>query len=69
MTNNEIRRITRKIAATGITNMFDVPAVLQIADAMGYNEYARWVLENKSTYGKLVLTGKLPGDDEDGDFE
>ena len=69
MTNSEIRRITRKIAATGMTNMFDVPVVIQIAETMGYNEYAHWVHANKSAYGAMVLTGKLSDDDEDGGDE
>jgi hypothetical protein len=69
MSNDEIRQITRRIADTGLTNMFDQRVVIQIAEAMGYIEYAEWARHNRSAYGRLILTGRLPGDEEGNEAE
>ncbi|MDR1263336.1 MAG: DUF5049 domain-containing protein [Oscillospiraceae bacterium] len=65
MTNVEIKAGVRLIARLGYTNMFARQNVIEIAKSLGNDKLARWIEENQTAYGNLILTGKLP-DDEDG---
>ena len=48
------------IRDSGVTNMFDVNTVKNVADILGYNELVNFINKNKSTYSKFIFTGKLP---------
>jgi hypothetical protein len=62
MTKAEILRITLLIRDGGRVNMCHVMGVAQVADSMGYYEFAEWVRQNKSTFFSLILTGEFPDD-------
>lgn len=45
---------------TGETNMFDVGAVLRIANRLGYTELVAFIETCPRQYLKTIITGKLP---------
>jgi len=69
LNNKDLKAVVRRIASTGATNMFFLNNVISIAEAMGEYEVALWIREHKAEYGTLILYGKLPGDEEEGDAE
>lgn len=42
---------------TGLTNMFDVAVVIDIAKALGYNTTAKWIQANMIEYAKGIIQG------------
>lgn len=42
----------------GITNMFDIATVQQIAVELNFNELARYIQENRNKYFNFILYGK-----------
>jgi hypothetical protein len=46
------------IRATGETNMFDVPKVLEIALRNEYHELLGFLADNKASYARFILTGE-----------
>ena len=64
MTNNDIRMATRQLASIGAYNMFDRTNVVKLAESLGFHEYAQWVTQNPIAYCELILSGRLPGDDD-----
>jgi len=42
---------------TGLTNMFDINSVLEIAYGKGFDEAVEWIRENKAAYCKFILNG------------
>lgn len=42
---------------TGLTNMFDVAVVIDIAKAFGYNTTAKWIQANMIEYAKGIIQG------------
>jgi hypothetical protein len=45
------------VRESGLTNMFDRPVVIQLAETMGFTETARWV----EAHGDLYATGIFQG--------
>jgi len=45
------------VRLSGLTNMLDRPAVAEIAEAMGYEESARWVREHRDLYARAIFQG------------
>lgn len=42
---------------TGLTNMFDVPVVIDIAKTLGYRTTAKWIQANMIEYAKGIIQG------------
>ena len=42
---------------TGLTNMFDVAVVIDIANTLGYNITAKWIQANMIEYAKGIMQG------------
>lgn len=53
----EVREGLEAVRLSGLTNMLDRPAVARIAAAMGYDDCARWVRENRALYARGVFCG------------
>ena len=53
----DVREGLEAVRLSGLTNMLDRPAVAQIAAAMGYDDCARWVQENRDLYAHGVFQG------------
>ena len=45
------------VRLSGLTNMLDRAAVIEIAEGMGYEESARWVRENRGEYARAIFQG------------
>jgi len=45
------------VRQSGLTNMLDRPAVAEIAEAMGYEESARWLREHRDLYARAIFQG------------
>ena len=45
------------VRLSGLTNMLDRAAVIEIAEDMGYEESARWVRENRGEYARAIFQG------------
>lgn len=53
-----IRQQILAVRETGLTNMFDLPAVQRIANDMLFFELVVFLEENRSEYVHYILTGK-----------
>lgn len=42
---------------TGLTNMFDVAVVIDIAKTLGYSTTAKWIQANMIEYAKGIIQG------------
>ena len=45
------------VRLSGLTNMLDRAAVIEIAEGMGYEESARWLRENRGEYARAIFQG------------
>ena len=45
------------IRDTGLTNMFDVKTVEQLADDFGYYDLATWLPSHKKEYAEFIMCG------------
>ena len=45
---------------TGLTNMFDTAAVIEIAELEGYDLTADFIRNHKREYGEIIFTGEFP---------
>jgi len=45
------------------TNMFDVNAVMRIANREGFYELVCFLLDHKKEYSRFILTGEMPEED------
>jgi len=45
------------VRLSGLTNMFDRPAVVRIAEEMGFEESASWVREHRDLYARAIFHG------------
>lgn len=52
-----IREQILAIRDTGLTNMFDVPAVQRLAFERGYHELVCYLEDHRSEYARFILTG------------
>lgn len=46
------------VRETGLTNMFDIPAVQRIAFDLGYYELVDWLIDHQKEYAKFIMTGE-----------
>lgn len=46
------------IRQTGLTNMFDIGKVLEIAKVMEFDELEEYIPEHKAEYVNFILTGE-----------
>ena len=53
-----VREQILAVRATGLTNMFDCPAVQRIANDMQFFELVVFIEENRSEYVHFILTGE-----------
>ncbi len=51
------------VRRSGITNMFDRPQVIEIAEMMGYDETAEWLTLNRNLYSQGLFQGFQVGED------
>lgn len=50
------------IRDSGLTNMFDVRRVREIADSLGFHELVDFISKDKNAYAHFILTGeRQPG--------
>ncbi len=52
------------VRRSGITNMFDRPRVIEIAEMMGYDETAEWLASNRNLYSQGLFQGFKVAEDE-----
>lgn len=45
------------VRRSGLTNMLDIPRVIEIAEEMGFAESAAWIRENCAEYARAVFRG------------
>ena len=55
---NEVREQILAIRATGLTNMFDVRTVQQLANEMGFFELVCFIEEDRKSYIHFIMYGK-----------
>ena len=55
---NLIREQILDVRATGLTNMFDIPAVQRIAFDMGCYELVDWLTDHRKEYVHFIMTGE-----------
>jgi len=48
-----------KVRDTGLTNMFDVRTVSEIAEMMGLYDLVEYLTDHRGEYAKFILTGKM----------
>ena len=53
-----VREQILAVRATGLTNMFDCPAVQRIANDMLFFDLVVFIEENRSEYVHFILTGE-----------
>jgi len=53
----EVRSQILAVRDTGLTNMFDVEAVQQIAYDHGFDEAVEWIENNRKTYCNFIMYG------------
>lgn len=53
-----IKRQIFAIRESGITNMFDIPAVLHTADELGFEELVDYLRGHRREYAHFILTGE-----------
>ena len=57
--SEKIKEQILEVRATGLTNMFDVNAVQQIANDMKFYELVIFIEEHRKEYVHFILTGEL----------
>ena len=55
---NMIREQILAVRDTGLTNMFDIPAVQSIAFDLGYYELVDWLTDHRKEYVNFIMTGE-----------
>ena len=58
--NQTIKEQILAVRDTGETNMFDVNAVMQIANREGFYELVCYLLDHKREYSRFIMTGEMP---------
>ena len=56
------------VRTSGLTNMFDRPRVIEIAEMMGYDETAEWLASNRNLYSQGLFQGFQVVDDNTEEF-
>jgi hypothetical protein len=65
MKNAEILKQVLIIRDSGMTNMFDYPVVMKIAEELEWYELVDWIGNHITEYGNLILTGELPPEEDE----
>ena len=55
---NLIREQILAVRDTGLTNMFDIPAVQRIAFDLSYYELVDWLTDHRKEYANFIMTGE-----------
>ena len=55
--NDKIKEQILAVRDTGLTNMFDVPAVQRIAYDMYFFDLVCWIEDHKKEYSRFILYG------------
>ena len=55
--NDKIKEKILAVRDTGLTNMFDVPAVQRIAYDMEFYDLVVWLEDNRKAYSRFILYG------------
>ena len=55
---NLIREQILAVRDTGLTNMFDIPAVQRIAFDLDYYELVDWLTDHRKEYENFIMTGE-----------
>jgi hypothetical protein len=63
MVSEEVFEGLEAVRRSGITNMFDRPRVIEIAEMMGYDETAEWLVSNRNLYSQGLFQGFQVGED------
>ena len=56
--NEKVKEQILSICSTGLTNMFDVQRVYQLAKNMGYYDLVLFLQYNRAEYVHFILTGE-----------
>ncbi len=54
----KVKKQILAIRDTGLTNMFDLPAVQRLAFERGMHELVIFIEENRASYVRFILTGE-----------
>ena len=57
-----VRKQILTVRDTGLTNMFDVPKVRELAEQFGYAELAAYLPANTGEYARFILYGGDEGE-------
>ena len=60
--NEEVRKQILAIRKTGITNMFDIPKVTELADDFGFDELISFLKNDRRQYVQFILSGRVTDD-------
>jgi len=61
---NEVLKGLMAVRESGLTNMFDRPVVIKIAEEMGFEEAADWVMAHRKEYAEGIFRGFEAEEDE-----
>ena len=56
------------VRTSGLTNMFDRPRVIEIAEMMGYDETAEWLALNRNLYAQGLFQGFIVAEEAKEEF-
>ena len=56
--NETIKEQILSIRASGVTNMFDLPRVIDEASSHGFHELVIYLKDHKKEYSHFILTGE-----------
>lgn len=62
----KVRDQILSIRDTGLTNMFDIPMVQQLAYDRGYYELVIFLEEHRKEYARFILTGEADMEADNG---
>jgi len=55
--SREILAGLNAVRESGLTNMFDRPVVIQLAETMGFTETTRWIRAHRDLYATGIFQG------------
>lgn len=56
--DKKVKNQLMAVRATGLTNMFSLNDVCEIAKALGYDELIEFIKNDRKAYVNFILTGK-----------
>ena len=60
--NKDVKKQIMTIRKSGLTSMFDVPKLKEIADDLGFVALLRYLSNHKRQYVQYILTGEVAGE-------